>query len=178
MSPEGRWRRSCTGQWGNGPAQFRQSRDCRSSRWVTRPSTRNARPLPSATKRRSKASSYGPRPRGKSHFRERRFANTTIPLPTVRRLPASLRCRQTQQQQAADDDADHHDRAEGTPRVVVFAVLNEERNHEYDPTDRSAIRSSLSGRFPDEDESVFEDDVDRLATAGVTRGCNPPVNDQ
>lgn len=31
--------------------------------------------------------------------------------------------------------------------------------------------------FVDDDGSVFEDDVDRLATAGVARGCNPPIND-
>jgi hypothetical protein len=32
--------------------------------------------------------------------------------------------------------------------------------------------------FTDDDGSVFEDQIDKLATAGVTRGCNPPVNDQ
>jgi hypothetical protein len=32
--------------------------------------------------------------------------------------------------------------------------------------------------FADDDGSVFEDDIDRLATAGVTRGCNPPDNDR
>jgi hypothetical protein len=31
--------------------------------------------------------------------------------------------------------------------------------------------------FIDDDESVFESDIDRLATAGVTKGCNPPAND-
>jgi hypothetical protein len=31
--------------------------------------------------------------------------------------------------------------------------------------------------FTDDDGSVFEGDIDRLATADVTRGCNPPVND-
>ncbi len=30
--------------------------------------------------------------------------------------------------------------------------------------------------FDDDDGSVFESDIDRLATAGVTRGCNPPAN--
>jgi dipeptidyl aminopeptidase/acylaminoacyl peptidase len=33
------------------------------------------------------------------------------------------------------------------------------------------------GMFTDTTGSVFEQDIDRLATAGVTRGCNPPVND-
>jgi hypothetical protein len=32
--------------------------------------------------------------------------------------------------------------------------------------------------FIDDDGSVFERDIDRLATAGVTKGCNPPVNDK
>jgi hypothetical protein len=31
-------------------------------------------------------------------------------------------------------------------------------------------------RFTDDDNSVFEADIDRLATAGVTFGCNPPAN--
>ena len=32
--------------------------------------------------------------------------------------------------------------------------------------------------FTDDDGSVFELDIARLATAGVTRGCNPPANDE
>jgi hypothetical protein len=31
--------------------------------------------------------------------------------------------------------------------------------------------------FTDDDLSVFEGDIDRLATAGVTKGCNPPTSD-
>ena len=30
--------------------------------------------------------------------------------------------------------------------------------------------------FIDDDDSIFEGDIDRLGTAGVTRGCNPPTN--
>ncbi len=33
-------------------------------------------------------------------------------------------------------------------------------------------------RFVDDDNSVFEDDIDRLAAASVTKGCNPPTNDR
>ncbi|HEU5113278.1 MAG TPA: S-layer homology domain-containing protein, partial [Acidimicrobiia bacterium] len=33
-------------------------------------------------------------------------------------------------------------------------------------------------RFIDDDASVFESAIDKLATAGVTQGCNPPVNDR
>ncbi len=32
--------------------------------------------------------------------------------------------------------------------------------------------------FNDDNESVFRFDIDKLATAGVTKGCNPPVNDE
>ena len=32
--------------------------------------------------------------------------------------------------------------------------------------------------FVDDDESIFEADIDRLGTAGVTKGCNPPANDR
>ncbi len=32
--------------------------------------------------------------------------------------------------------------------------------------------------FTDDDDSIFEGDIDRLGTAGVTRGCNPPTNDR
>jgi peptidoglycan/xylan/chitin deacetylase (PgdA/CDA1 family) len=35
-----------------------------------------------------------------------------------------------------------------------------------------------SNLFADDDGSLFEDDIDKLGTAGVTRGCNPPVNDR
>jgi peptidoglycan hydrolase-like amidase len=31
--------------------------------------------------------------------------------------------------------------------------------------------------FTDDDGSVFENDIDKLGTAGVTKGCNPPQND-
>jgi hypothetical protein len=32
--------------------------------------------------------------------------------------------------------------------------------------------------FTDDDGSVFQTDIEVLATAGVTRGCNPPANDR
>ena len=32
--------------------------------------------------------------------------------------------------------------------------------------------------FVDDDDSVFQADIDKLAAAGVTAGCNPPANDQ
>ncbi len=32
--------------------------------------------------------------------------------------------------------------------------------------------------FADDDDSVFELDIEKLAAAGVTKGCNPPANDR
>jgi hypothetical protein len=34
------------------------------------------------------------------------------------------------------------------------------------------------GVFVDDDGSVFESDIEALAEAGVTRGCNPPTNNR
>ncbi len=36
----------------------------------------------------------------------------------------------------------------------------------------------FDGTFHDDDGSVFEGDIEWLAASGVTRGCNPPVNDR
>jgi hypothetical protein len=33
-----------------------------------------------------------------------------------------------------------------------------------------------SDAFRDDDGTVFENDIDRLADSGVTKGCNPPAN--
>ena len=30
--------------------------------------------------------------------------------------------------------------------------------------------------FTDDNDSIFEDDIAKLAAAGITRGCNPPGN--
>jgi Tol biopolymer transport system component len=32
--------------------------------------------------------------------------------------------------------------------------------------------------FTDDNDSIFEAEIDRLGTAGVTKGCNPPTNDR
>jgi hypothetical protein len=33
-----------------------------------------------------------------------------------------------------------------------------------------------SNPFTDDDDSIFEEDIEKLATAGITKGCNPPAN--
>jgi hypothetical protein len=40
------------------------------------------------------------------------------------------------------------------------------------------LTDQLENPFVDDDTSVFEVDIERLAAAGITRGCNPPANDR
>ncbi|MDX2342405.1 MAG: right-handed parallel beta-helix repeat-containing protein, partial [Acidimicrobiia bacterium] len=40
------------------------------------------------------------------------------------------------------------------------------------------LGSGTPGAFSDDDGSVFELDIEALAGAGITKGCNPPTNDQ
>lgn len=35
---------------------------------------------------------------------------------------------------------------------------------------------SSENRFDDDDQSIFEDEIELLAASGITRGCNPPAN--
>ena len=39
------------------------------------------------------------------------------------------------------------------------------------------LETRLVDPFTDDDGSIFEADIERLAAAGITRGCNPPNND-
>jgi hypothetical protein len=39
------------------------------------------------------------------------------------------------------------------------------------------VVSAAGGSFVDDDTSLFEPDIEWMATANVTKGCNPPVND-
>ena len=38
--------------------------------------------------------------------------------------------------------------------------------------------AAVTDRFLDDDDSVFEDSIDRLASSAITLGCNPPTNDR
>ncbi len=40
------------------------------------------------------------------------------------------------------------------------------------------LTDGLSDPFVDDNGSIFEADIERLAAAGITRGCNPPKNDR
>jgi predicted extracellular nuclease len=39
------------------------------------------------------------------------------------------------------------------------------------------LPATTTDYFTDDDTSIFEDDINRLAEAGITAGCNPPTND-
>jgi len=41
-----------------------------------------------------------------------------------------------------------------------------------------ALPAATTDYFSDDDGTTFEDDINRLAAAGITRGCNPPANDR
>jgi hypothetical protein len=42
----------------------------------------------------------------------------------------------------------------------------------------TGLSDRLSDPFTDDDGSIFESEIERLAAAGITRGCNPPENDR
>jgi hypothetical protein len=40
-----------------------------------------------------------------------------------------------------------------------------------------SLPTTTTDFFGDDDGSVFENDINAIAAAGITLGCNPPVND-
>jgi uncharacterized protein YkwD len=42
----------------------------------------------------------------------------------------------------------------------------------------SSYDPGCDGTFCDDDTSMFEADIERLAAAGITKGCNPPIGDK
>ncbi|MGI9641698.1 MAG: right-handed parallel beta-helix repeat-containing protein [Acidimicrobiia bacterium] len=40
------------------------------------------------------------------------------------------------------------------------------------------LKSSLNDPFVDDGDSIFEADIEKIAAAGITTGCNPPRNDR
>jgi len=88
-----------------------------------------------------------------------------------------------------DDDGNTH---EGSIEAIAAAGItqgcNPPANTRYCPRDvvsRGQMAAFLSralnlpegsDRFVDDDGHLFESDIDRLAEAGITQGCNPPAN--
>ncbi len=71
-----------------------------------------------------------------------------------------------------------HQRLQPTPQHQVLPDLNVTRGQMAAFLVRALHYTDNGGGdlFTDDDNSTFEDDIDKLATAGVTKGCNPPLN--
>ena len=48
----------------------------------------------------------------------------------------------------------------------------------YNDEDPPVVPPAPSGRFVDDDGSIHEPDIELIAAAGITLGCNPPMNDR
>ncbi|MGD2051758.1 MAG: hypothetical protein PVI35_04700, partial [Acidimicrobiia bacterium] len=91
-----------------------------------------------------------------------------------------------------DDDGNVHEQAiETIAATGITRGCNPPYNDDYCPR-RLVTRGEMAallvralglsddgGRdwFGDDDDSIFEADINRLAAAGITVGCNPPAND-
>lgn len=90
-----------------------------------------------------------------------------------------------------DDDASVHEPAiEALAALDIVRGCNPPANDRYCPRDpltrgqmaailRRALQLPVPGvdYFADDSDSVFERDINAVAAAGITRGCNPPAND-
>ncbi len=90
-----------------------------------------------------------------------------------------------------DDDSAHEGAIEAIAAIGVTKGCNPPGNYLFCPRDevsRGAMAAFLTRAFSlpaaskdyfvDDTGSTFEDDINRLADAGITRGCNPPANDR
>ncbi len=90
-----------------------------------------------------------------------------------------------------DDGSVHEANIEALAEAGITFGCNPPLGDRFCPT-RSVTRGEMaaflaralgltertSNRFTDDDGSLFEADIERIAFAGITRGCNPPVNDR
>ena len=91
-----------------------------------------------------------------------------------------------------DDDGNPHEGAiEAIAAIGVTRGCNPPANDRFCPRD-SVNRGTMAAFidralglpntnvdfFVDDDTSIFEPSINRLAAAGITRGCNPPANDR
>jgi hypothetical protein len=91
-----------------------------------------------------------------------------------------------------DDDGNIHEAAiEAIAAAGITMGCNPPANDRFcpdDPVTRGAMAAFLNRAltldptgidyFTDDDGSVFEADINRIAAAGITLGCNPPANDR
>jgi hypothetical protein len=91
-----------------------------------------------------------------------------------------------------DDDGNVHEgQIEAIAAEGITKGCNPPARDRYcpnDPVTRAQMASFLvrmlnladatDDHFTDDEESIHRGDIDRLASAGITRGCNPPANDR
>ena len=91
-----------------------------------------------------------------------------------------------------DDGLFYENAADRLKTAGVTLGCNPPATNRYcgeDPVSRGQIAAFLvralgltddggGDRYTDDDDSVFEAAIDRLGTAGITQGCNPPTNDR
>ena len=90
-----------------------------------------------------------------------------------------------------DDGSIHESYIEAIAAAGITKGCNPPTNNRFcpdDPVTRSQmaaflnraldLASSGTDRFTDDDASLFEADIQALAAAGITKGCNPPANDR
>ena len=89
-----------------------------------------------------------------------------------------------------DDDSVHETDINRLAAAGITLGCNPPENDEFcpnDPVTRAQMASFLvraldlteggeEDRFTDDDGSVHEADINRLAFSGITKGCNPPAN--
>ncbi|MCH7667834.1 MAG: M15 family metallopeptidase [Acidobacteria bacterium] len=89
-----------------------------------------------------------------------------------------------------DDDSIHVASIEYVAAAGITVGCNPPYGDEFCPTSnvtRGAMAAFLvralnlpatsEDFFTDDNESIFQDDINRIAAAGITLGCNPPTND-
>jgi glucose/arabinose dehydrogenase len=91
-----------------------------------------------------------------------------------------------------DDGSIHEGDIEAIAAAAITKGCNPPVNNQYCPTDfvtREQMASFIARAeelsdtgpgdwFIDDDTSIHRLDIDRIATAGITKGCNPPDNDE
>jgi endonuclease YncB( thermonuclease family) len=90
-----------------------------------------------------------------------------------------------------DDDNAHQGAIEAIATEGVTLGCNPPGNYLFCPDDNVTrgqmaafinrarnLPATSSDFFADDAGSTFEDDINRMAAAGITRGCNPPANDE
>ena len=90
-----------------------------------------------------------------------------------------------------DDDSVHQASIEVIAAAGITRGCNPPDNDEYCPEEHFTrgqaaaffkrafhLANSDADAFVDDDDSIFEQDIDAIFEVGITRGCNPPDNDR